>query len=147
MKYIDLRKEYPHLDATYSEYPVSCKIDAMFEQCRLAEQALEKRRSRNGDVVSLDSEPGVEAHILERVPGPEEEAMKHIQNKELYKALRSIPRKQADRIYAYYFMDMTLEEIAAGDGTSVQAVYYSIQAGKKNLKKILDSVYRRNVVQ
>ena len=80
MKYIDLRKEYPHLDATYSEYPVSYKIDAMFEQCRLAEQALEKRRSRNGDVVSLDSEPGVEAHILERVPGPEEEAMKHIQN-------------------------------------------------------------------
>ena len=28
--------------------------------------------------------------------------MKHIQNEELYKALRSIPRKQADRIYAYY---------------------------------------------
>ena len=71
MKYIDLRKEYPHLDSTYSEYPVSYKIDAMFEQCRLAEQALEKRRSRNGDVISLDNEPGVEAHILEQVPGPE----------------------------------------------------------------------------
>ena len=109
MKYIDLRKEYPHLDSTYSEYPVSYKIDAMFEQCRLAEQALEKRRSRNGDVISLDNEPGVEAHILEQVPGPEEEAMQHIQNEELYKALRSIPRKQADRIYAYYFMDMSLE--------------------------------------
>ena len=99
MKFIDLRKEYPHLDSTYSEYPVSYKIDAMFEQCRLADQALEKRRSRNGDVVSLDSEPGVEAHILEQVPGPEEETMRHIQNEELYKAMRSIPRKQADRIY------------------------------------------------
>lgn len=31
MKYIDLRKEYPHLDSTYAEYPVSYKIDAMFE--------------------------------------------------------------------------------------------------------------------
>ena len=80
MKYIDLRKEYPHLDSTYSEYPVSYKIDAMFEQCRLTEQALEKRRRRNGDVISLDNEPGVEAHILEQVPGPEEEAMRHIQN-------------------------------------------------------------------
>ena len=76
MKYIDLRKEYPHLDSTYSEYPVSYKIDAMFEQYRLAEQALEKRRCRNGDVISLDNEPGVEAQILERVPGPEEEVMR-----------------------------------------------------------------------
>lgn len=142
MKYIDLRKEYPHLDATYSEYPVSYKIDAMFEQCRLAEQALEKRRSRNGDVFSLENQPGVEAHILERVPGPEEEVMQHIQNEELYKAMRSIPRKQADRIYAYYFMDMTLEEIAAAEGASAQAVYYSIQAGKKNLKKILEKLFR-----
>ena len=60
MKYIDLRKEYPHLDSTYAAYPVSYKIDAMFEEYRLAEQALEKRRTRNGDVISLDSEPGIE---------------------------------------------------------------------------------------
>ena len=142
MKYIDLRKEYPHLDAAYAEYPVSDKIDAMFEQCRLGEQAREKRRRRNGDVISLDGEPGVEAHILERASGPEEEAMRHIQNEELYKALRSIPRKQADRIYAYYFMDMTLKEIAAADGTSVQAIYHSIRAGKKNLKKILGKLFQ-----
>lgn len=135
MKYIDLRKENPHLDSTYAAYPVSYKIDAMFEEYRLAEQALEKRRTRNGDVISLDSEPGIEAYAAEHIPGAEEETMKHIQNEELYKALRSIPRKQADRIYAYYFMDMTLEEIAAADGTSVQAIYYSIQAGKKISKR------------
>lgn len=137
MKYIDLRKEYPHLDSTYSEYPVSCKIDAMFEQYRLADQAREKRRSRNGDVVSLDSEPGVEAYILERVLGPEEETIEHIRNEELYKALRSIPRKQADRIYAYYFMDMTLEEISCAEGVSKVAVRKSIELGKKNLRKLL----------
>ena len=137
MKFIDLRKEYPHLDSTYSEYPVSYKIDAMFEQYRLAEQALEKRRCRNGDVISLDNEPGVEAQILERVPGPEEEVMRHIQNEELYKAMRSIPRKQAERIYAYYFMDMTLDEIAAAEGVSKSAVGKSIMLGKTELKKIL----------
>lgn len=137
MKFIDLRKEYPHLDSTYSKYPVSYKIDAMFEEYRLAEQALEKRKIRNGDVVSLDSEPGVEARVMERVAGPEEEVVQHIQSEELYKALCSIPRKQADRIYAYYFMDMTLEEIAIAEDTSIQAVYYSIQTGKKNLKQIL----------
>ena len=137
MKFIDLRKEYPHLDSTYSKYPVSYKIPAMFEEYRLPEQALEKRKIPIGDVVSLDSEPGVEAHVMERVAGPEEEVVQHIQNEELYKALRSIPRKQADRIYAYYFMDMTLEEIANAEDTTIQAIYYSIQTGKKNLKQIL----------
>ncbi len=137
MKFIDLRKEYPHMDSTYSKYPVSYKIDAMFEEYRLAEQALKKRKMRNGDVVSLDTEPGVEAHVMERVASPEEEVVQHIQNEELYKALRSIPRKQADRIYAYYFMDMTLEEIANAEDTTIQAIYYSIQTGKKNLKQIL----------
>ncbi|MBM6896162.1 sigma-70 family RNA polymerase sigma factor [Pseudoflavonifractor capillosus] len=137
MKFIDLRKEYPHLDSTYSEYPVSYKIDAVFEEYRLAEQALEKRRTRNGDVVSLDSDPGIEAHIADHQPGPEDETIKHIQNEALYKALRSIPRKQAERIYAYYFMDMTLDEIAEAEGVYKSAVRKSIMLGKQKLKEIL----------
>lgn len=137
MKFIDLRKEYPHLDSTYSEYPVSYKIGAVFEEYRLAEQALEKRRTRNGDVVSLDSDPGIEAHIADHQPGPEDETIKHIQNEALYKAMRSISRKQAERIYAYYFMDMTLDEIAAAEGVSKSAIRKSIILGKTELKKIL----------
>ena len=137
MKFIDLRKEYPHLDSTYSEYPVSYKIGAVFEEYRLAEPALEKRRTRNGDVVSLDSDPGIEAHIADHQPGPEDETIKHIQNEALYKAMRSIPRKQAERIYAYYFMDMTLDEIAAAEGVSKSAIRKSIILGKTELKKIL----------
>lgn len=137
MKFIDLRKEYPHLDSTYSEYPVSYKIDAVFEEYRLAEQELEKRRTRNGDVVSLDSDPGIEAHIADHQPGPEDETIKHIQNEALYKALRSIPRKQAERIYAYYFMDMTLDEIAEAEGVYKSAVRKSIMLGKQKLKEIL----------
>ena len=137
MKFIDLRKEYPHLDSTYSEYPVSYKIDAVFEEYRLAEQALEKRRTRNGDVVSLDSDPGIEAHIADHQPGPEDETIKHIQNEALYKSLRSIPRKQAERIYAYYFMDMTLDEIAEAEGVYKSAVRKSIMLGKQKLKEIL----------
>lgn len=88
-------------------------------------------------MVSLNTKPGVESRGMERVADPEKKVVQHIQNKELYKALRSIPRKQADRIYAYYFMDMTLEEIANAEDTTIQAIYYSIQTGKKNLKQIL----------
>ena len=137
MKSIDLRKEYPHLDDTFSEYPVSYKIDAMFEEYRLAEQALNKRRKRNGDVISLDTEPGIGAHIVERASGPEEVVMKNIQNEELYKALHTIPRKQAERMYAHYFMDMTLDEIARAEGVSKAAIHKSIEMGIKNLKNIL----------
>ena len=49
----DLRNEYPHLDATYAEAVVPCKVAIVFQQYRRAERALEKRRSRNGDTVSL----------------------------------------------------------------------------------------------
>ena len=97
MKFIDLRKEYPHLDSTYSEYPVSYKIDAMFEEYRLAEQALERRKTRNGDVISLDSEPGVEAYTAEHTPGPEEEMMKHIENEEQPFELKVVGQPQRDQ--------------------------------------------------
>ena len=43
MKKIDLTKEYPHLDATYTDYPVSSDVYAVFEQSRLDEQAQAKR--------------------------------------------------------------------------------------------------------
>lgn len=48
MKKIDLTKEYPHLDATYTDYPVSSDVYAVFEQSRLDEQAQAKRCKRNG---------------------------------------------------------------------------------------------------
>ena len=72
MKYIDLRKEYPHLDSTYSEFPISSQIDAIFKEYQRAEQALEKRKKRNGDMVSLDTEPSVDAYIIDQPTGPEE---------------------------------------------------------------------------
>ena len=43
MKKIDLTKEYPYLDATYTDYPVSSDVYAVFEQSRLDEQAQAKR--------------------------------------------------------------------------------------------------------
>lgn len=94
----------------------------------------------NSDVVSLDTKPRVKARVMEWIPAPEEEVIQHIQNEDLYKALRSIPRKQADWIYAHYFMDRTLEKITNAEDTTIQAIYYSIQTWKKNLKQILKNI-------
>ena len=134
---IDLRKEYPHLDATYSNFSISCKIATLFEEYRLAEQALEKRRTRNGDVVSLDTDPGIELHIMGQSPGPEEEMEKRIGNQQLYAALRLLPRKQVDRIYAHYILGMSIAEIARAEQVSKPAVLKSIALGKVELKRIL----------
>jgi hypothetical protein len=35
-----------------------------------------------------------------------------------------------------------MEESAVAEGTSAQAVCYNIQAGKKNLKKILENLFQ-----
>ena len=70
MKKINLTKEYPHLDATYTDYPVSSDVYAVFEQSRLDEQAQAKRRKRNGDVISL-----VEQYAVTPEAGTEEKTM------------------------------------------------------------------------
>ena len=87
--------------------------------------------------LAVEPTPAPAATASPEQAGPEEEAMEHIRNEELYKALRSIPRKQAERIYAYYFMDMTLEKISCAEGVSKVAVHKSIELGKKNLRKLL----------
>ena len=122
MKKIDLTKEYPHLDATYTDYPVSSDVYAVFEQSRLDEQA---------------QAPNVERYAITPEAGTEEKTMNHIQNKALHQALQSIPHVQAKRLYLYYFSGMTLEEIAHMEGVSKVAIHKSIQLGKANLKKML----------
>lgn len=139
---IDLRKEYPHLDSTYSNFSISCKVAVVFQQYRRSELALEKRRSRNGDTVSLDAEPGLEGHIIAQSPGPEEEMERRVRSSELYAALRSLPRKQADRIYARYILGLSIAEIARTDRVSRPAVLKSIELGKVELKRILSNMIR-----
>lgn len=133
----DLRNEYPHLDAAYAEAVVPCKVAIVFQQYRRAERALEKRRSRNGDTVSLDAEPGIESYIIHQSPSPEEELERRIRSRELYAALRALPRKQADRIYAHYILGMSIAEIARAEQVSKPAVLKSIALGKVELKRIL----------
>ena len=52
-------------------------------------------------------------------------------------ALSQLPGEQSRRIRNYYLQGFTLQEIAESEHVSKSAVYYSIQKGLKNLKKIL----------
>ena len=55
----------------------------------------------------------------------------------IHTAIKRLPRHQQERLIMYYFNEMTLEEIARIQGCSIVAVYKSIKAAEKNLKKFL----------
>ena len=48
-----------------------------------------------------------------------------------------LPELQAKRIYALYFQDLTMTQIAKIEGVSVKAVSLSVEKSLTNLEKIL----------
>jgi RNA polymerase sigma-70 factor (ECF subfamily) len=57
----------------------------------------------------------------------------------LYAAINSLPDKQAKRIYAYFFMDMSKTQIARIEGVNKSQVFRSIDKALKNIEKFLRS--------
>ena len=68
---------------------------------------------------------------------PDELYEKKLTNEELYKAISMLPELQAKRIYALYFQDLTMTQIAKIEGVSVKAVSLSVEKSLTNLEKIL----------
>jgi RNA polymerase sigma-70 factor (ECF subfamily) len=71
------------------------------------------------------------------VLSPEEIYERKMSKQELYAAINSMPEKQAKRIYAHFFLDMSKAEIARIEGVSKSAVTHSIEQGLKSIEKFL----------
>ena len=54
---------------------------------------------------------------------------------QLYAAVMALPEKQAERIYARYYLGMRVSEIAAAEGVDPSRVRDSIRRGLKQLEK------------
>lgn len=67
----------------------------------------------------------------------EEAAIENVTRQELYLAISNLPEIQRRRIVLHYFIGLTYEEIAKGEGCSFQAVAKTVAIAKKRLKKIL----------
>lgn len=80
---------------------------------------------------------GVENAALHVSESPEEICVQNEAKRELYAAMRKLPNKQQRRIYAYFFMDMSMTEIAAVEGVGCATISQSIHAGIRNLEKSL----------
>lgn len=85
---------------------------------------------------SLDCDNGIEDAVVHRSPTPEEVLEDKQLCDQLYAAVMELPDKQAKRIYARFYLDMSVKEIAQAEGVDPRRVRDSIHLGLKKLVKV-----------
>ena len=137
MQKINLRKIYPlyYTEDYYIE--VSDEVAEQIAKAERAEHAYRERTRVHKAYYSLDVGDGIEKDILFVQMSPQELYERKVSNAELYAAINSLPERQAKRIYAHFFQNMSMSKIARIEGVKRQAVQESICRGLKNISKIL----------
>ena len=110
----------------------------MLETIRSAERAeatYDRRMYRYKAHYSLDCDNGIEHEILLKPQAPEMLLEEKQLREQLYAAVMKLPEKQAKRIYARYYLGMTVNEIAEVEGVDPSRVRDSIRRGLKQLVK------------
>jgi RNA polymerase sigma-70 factor, ECF subfamily len=101
------------------------------------EHAYQMHRKRNRAYFSLDRNDGIEKEIIFVSLSPHEIFEWKLTCQELYAAIFSLPDKQAKRIYAHFFLNMSKYAIAKAEGVAESAVRESIERGLRNIEKFL----------
>ena len=100
-----------------------------------AEAAYERKMYRYKAQYSLDCENGIENAVLLKPQTPEMLLEEKQFQEQVYAAVMKLPEKQAKRIYARYYLGMTVNEIAEVEGVDPSRVRDSIRRGLKQLVK------------
>ena len=100
-----------------------------------AEAAYDRRMYRYKAHYSLDCDNGIENAILTKPQTPEMLLEEKQLREKLYAAVMALPEKQAKRIYARYYLGMTVNEIAEVEGVDPSRIRDSIRRGLKQLAK------------
>ena len=112
---------------------------AVIQSQQQADAAYERRKLRHKAHYSLDREDGIENDALVRPLTPEEALEQKQLWEEVYAALMQLPSIQARRIYARFYLNMTVAEIAKVEGVDRRRVWASIRRGLKKLAYLLDA--------
>ena len=102
-----------------------------------ADAAHERRMYRYKAHYSLNHSNGIEKAILSHTPTPGDLLEEKQQRERLYDAVMSLPEKQAKRVYARFYLGMTVMEIAAAEKVDASCVRRSIRNGLNHLAKKL----------
>ena len=136
MQKINLKDEYPwYSDNEYIEVP---------DEVAEAIKNFKRREKTQAEVIryhrafySLDVGDGIEKSILYVSSSPDELYERKLTQQELYSAIKHLSEKQAKRIYARFFQDMTVTQIAQVEGVDESSVRESISGGLKKIEQIL----------
>ncbi|MBQ2664031.1 MAG: sigma-70 family RNA polymerase sigma factor [Clostridia bacterium] len=140
MKRVNLRKLYPlyYKEDFYIE--VSDNVAEQLAVLERIEHAFIERTRYHRAYYSLDAGDGIERDILFVQMSPQELYERKLSNEELYSAMNKLPEKQAKRLYAYYFQNMSMSDIARIEGVSKVAVRESIEKGLSKIAQILKNL-------
>ena len=134
MAIINLRDFYSGY--THNEFvDVPEVVEAELLADRRYHKSHERRMWRN-KVYSLDVGDGIETRILRHARSPQEIVEQMERDYHLYKAIKSLPGKQGNRIKAYFLSGMKQREIAESEGITRSAVSASIRSGLRSMPKI-----------
>lgn len=139
MKRINLKDYYAHIGIdTYIDIPD--EVFNIFEEYRKTEQAHQSRIRYHKAYYSLDRGDGIEHSALFVSLSPDEIYERKLTNEQLHAAIATLPDKQAKRIYAHYFLRMSVTAIAKTEGVNKSQVTRSINRGLSHLEKYLKNV-------
>ncbi len=137
MTEINLREHYPGFYKTDYIIEVPDEVVAIMLECDRLEAAYRQRTYYHKAYYSLDRGDGIEYEALFLSMSPCEIYERKVTMEQLYTAIASLSDKQAKRIYAHYFLGLTMRAIAKNEKVSVEAVSDSIQRGLRNLESFL----------
>ena len=141
MALINIRSLYPFYNCDcYIEIP----DDALkvIRDCNRAEKAYQRKlRYHKVKTETFDAENAddVTMRIMDKPLTPYEVFAHKQTTALLHAAISKLPNKQAKRIYAHFFLDMTFTEIANAEGVDEKVVRVAIQRGLQKLQKYLIS--------
>ena len=136
---INLRDYYPFYKSDFFVETTN-EILELFKQLHRKEHADFERRRVYKTYYSLDADDGIEKEVILLVLSPEEIYERKMSKQELYAAIYSLPEKQAKRIYAHFFLNMSKAEIARIEGVDHSSVSDSIERGLKRMEKFLKNL-------
>ena len=122
MKKVNLRDLYP--DVYKTDYFVEVTEDVLetIRAAERAEAAYDRRMYRYKAHYSLDCDNGIENAILMKPQTPEMLLEEKQFQEQVYATVMKLPEKQAKRIYARYYLGMTVNEIAEVEGVDPSRV-------------------------
>lgn len=140
MKTINLKDYYAHVtEDTYIDIPD--EVFDIFEEHRKAEQAYQSKVYYHKAYYSLDRGDGIEHSALFVSLSPDEIYERKLTNEQLHAAIATLPDKQAKRIYAHYFLGMSITAIAKAERVSKATISQSIKGALKSMEHFLKKYF------